>query len=116
MARIAAPGTLMAPGAIRSVREHAGQTRGDVMNRRNALKGFAGGGAGLAAVVAGGGEAFFNLFGKVAPLEAAQSTVTRGLPALKITDVKVILTEVGGNRHCNVKVLTSEPGLYGVGC
>jgi mannonate dehydratase len=86
------------------------------MNRRDALKHFAGGSAGVAAAVAGGGEAFWQLFGKPTPIEAAQAATRRGLPPLKITDVKVILTEVAGNRHCNVKVLTSEPGLYGVGC
>jgi mannonate dehydratase len=86
------------------------------MNRREAFKQFVGGGAGLAAAVAGGGEAFYQIFGKTAPLEAAQSATRRGLPALKITDVKVILTQVGGDHLCNVKVQTSEPGLYGVGC
>lgn len=40
-----------------------------------------------------------------------------GLPALKITDVKTILTQPGGGDHLVVvKVMTSEPGLYGVGC
>jgi mannonate dehydratase len=41
---------------------------------------------------------------------------TRGLPPLKITDVKTILTEPGGDHLVIVKVLTSEPGLYGIGC
>ena len=66
------------------------------MNRRNALRLIAAGGA-LAAV---------------RPL-AAQ---TRGLPPLKITDVKTILTQPGGDHLVIVKVLTSEPGLYGIGC
>src|SRR3954454_20974296 len=40
-----------------------------------------------------------------------------GLPSLKITDVKTILTQPGGGDHLVVvKVMTSEPGLYGVGC
>ena len=39
-----------------------------------------------------------------------------GLPRLKITDIKVILTQVGNTHMTNAKVLTSEPGLYGVGC
>jgi len=41
---------------------------------------------------------------------------TRGLPGLKITDVKAILTAPQGIRLCVVKVQTSEPGLYGLGC
>src|SRR6266566_3507349 len=35
---------------------------------------------------------------------------------LTITDVKVICTAPNGIRLVVVKVLTSEPGLYGVGC
>jgi len=35
---------------------------------------------------------------------------------LKITDVKVFLTQPGGSRLIVVKVNTSEPGLYGLGC
>jgi mannonate dehydratase len=41
---------------------------------------------------------------------------TRGLSPLKITDVKTILTQPGGDHLVVVKVLTSEPGLYGIGC
>ncbi|MAU10221.1 MAG: starvation-sensing protein RspA [Anaerolineaceae bacterium] len=33
-----------------------------------------------------------------------------------ITDVKVILTQPGNSRLAVVKVMTSEPGLYGLGC
>jgi mannonate dehydratase len=40
----------------------------------------------------------------------------RGLPPLKITDVKTILTAPDRIRLVVVKVLTSEPGLYGLGC
>ena len=46
----------------------------------------------------------------------AQEAVRRGRPPLKITDVKTILTQPGGEHLVVVKVLTSEPGLYGVGC
>jgi mannonate dehydratase len=41
---------------------------------------------------------------------------TKGLPPLKITNVKAILTAPQGIRLCVVKVETSEPGLYGLGC
>ena len=41
---------------------------------------------------------------------------TGGLPPLKITDVKAILTAPDGIRLVVVKVMTSEPGLYGLGC
>jgi mannonate dehydratase len=76
------------------------------MERRSALQLIGGAGAGLAAALGGG----------PAPLQAAQTAVRRGLPPLKITDVKVILTQPGPDQLVIVKVLTSEPGLYGVGC
>lgn len=85
-----------------------------VMNRRQALSRLAGGTAGVVAAAGGiGGLSLPN------PLQAAQAAISRGLPPLKITDVKVISTEVGGGNGAhmvNVKVFTSEPGLYGVGC
>ena len=37
-------------------------------------------------------------------------------PEVTITDVQVILTQPGSSRLVIVKVLTSEPGLYGLGC
>lgn len=40
----------------------------------------------------------------------------KGVPPTKIEDVKVILTAPNGIRLIVVKVLTSEPGLYGLGC
>src|SRR5580692_7153583 len=76
------------------------------MNRRKALTMFTGGGAGLAAAMAS----------TPGPLQAAQAAVRRGLPPLKITDVKTILTQPGPEQLVIVKVLTSEPGLYGLGC
>src|SRR3954451_6113297 len=66
------------------------------MNRRSALRMFTAGGA-LAAA---------------RPL----APQTRGLAPLKITDVKTILTQPAGDHLVIVKVLTSEPGLYGIGC
>jgi len=38
------------------------------------------------------------------------------MSTLKITDVQTILTQPAGSHLIIVKVLTSEPGLYGVGC
>jgi mannonate dehydratase len=39
----------------------------------------------------------------------------RGLPPLKITDVRVIVTRPDDSNYVVVKILTCEPGLYGVG-
>ncbi|MGD1102686.1 MAG: D-mannonate dehydratase ManD [Terriglobia bacterium] len=46
--------------------------------------------------------------------EASPPTSTPGLPPLQITDVRVIVTCPDRN-YVLVKILTSEPGLYGVG-
>ena len=73
------------------------------------------GGVGATALLADEREAFATTFGKPEPIQTAQTATRRGLPPVKITDVKVILTEVGRSRFCNVKVMTDEPGLYGVG-
>jgi mannonate dehydratase len=67
---------------------------------------FSGGGAALAASMAGGSS----------PLQAAQAAIRKGLPALKITDLKVILTQPAGDQLVIVKLMTNEPGLYGLGC
>jgi mannonate dehydratase len=70
------------------------------MQRRNALKWLAG--AGVAALPSAA---------------SAQQGPARGLPELKITDVKAILTAPPGlPRTVIVKVETSEPGLHGYGC
>src|SRR5712691_9914609 len=76
------------------------------MKRRSALKLFGGAGAGIAA----------GLAASPGPLQAAQTAARRGLPPLKITDVKVILTQPGSDHLVIVKVMTNEAGLYGVGC
>src|SRR5580700_240292 len=70
------------------------------MDRRDALRFFTAGGIAAAAH----------------PLPAAAQAARRGLPPLKITDVKTILTQPGPDQLVIVKVLTSEPGLYGLGC
>jgi len=62
------------------------------------------------------GAAALGVFGAG---EGAQSvsltgSTPRGLPPLKITDVRAIVTSPGRN-YVLVKILTSEPGLYGVG-
>jgi mannonate dehydratase len=51
-----------------------------------------------------------------APLAASDVTEARKLPPLKIADIRTILTAPAGIRLVVVKVLTSEPGLYGLGC
>jgi mannonate dehydratase len=66
------------------------------MNRRNALRMLTTGGA-MAAV----------------PPVSAQ---TRGTGPVKITDVRTIMTQPAGDHLVIVKVMTSEPGLYGIGC
>jgi mannonate dehydratase len=92
------------------------------MKRRELLKQFTGGVAGSYAALAcrgalGAASAGFGLAlaNTATPLEAAQTATRRGLPRLKITDVKVFRTQVGNTHMCNAKVYTSEPGLYGIG-
>src|SRR5260370_42455931 len=52
---------------------------------------------------------------KSTALAQTYSKATRGMPALKITNVKTIQTCPQGGNYVVVKVETSEPGLYGVG-
>lgn len=74
------------------------------MNRRTWMKSGAAG-AGLLA-----------LGGPVAPAATLAQQAATGRKAPTITDVKTILTAPAGIRLVVVKVLTSEPGLYGLGC
>ncbi len=48
--------------------------------------------------------------------ERATPAYLNGLPPLKITNVKAIGTAPSGSNLIVVKVETSEPGLYGLGC
>ena len=75
------------------------------MNRRDILK----------TVPAAAAAGIANALGGPGPLEAAQTAVRRGLPPLTITDVKVSSTAPSGSNWTIVKVMTSEPGLYGLG-
>lgn len=80
------------------------------MRRRDWLKkatfGTFSGMAGSAGMLSGIGDAS----------AAKYAQATRGLPRLKITRVKSILTCPNKIRLVVVRVETSEPGLYGLGC
>lgn len=65
-------------------------------------------GAGVAGLMAEGAFA--------QPAAVAAGVPQAKHPNLKITDVKTILTAPADIRLVVVKVLTSEPGLYGLGC
>ncbi len=73
------------------------------LNRRTALKSL-----GLATIGAG----LMNPFSAAAD----DKKVFKGLPPVKITKVKAISTCPEGIELVIVKVETSEPGLYGIGC
>src|SRR5690349_19037049 len=81
---------------------------GATMNRRELLLG-----AGL-----GTASAFAGFLGRQSSVFAEPpSQGAKGLPPLKITKVRPILTAPQGSvRLVVVKVETSEPGLYGLGC
>ncbi|HXP07408.1 MAG TPA: hypothetical protein VN828_02885, partial [Acidobacteriaceae bacterium] len=71
-----------------------------------------GGGRTLSAEAASG---IVNTMGNGGPLAQAKNAARRGMPPLKITDVKIIATAPSGSNWTIVKVETSEPGLYGLG-
>lgn len=77
------------------------------MDRRNLIKQMGLGiAAGTLGIVSKSDEALANTYAEA----------TKGLAPLKITNVRAILTAPQGIRLCVVKVETSEPGLYGLGC
>ncbi len=78
------------------------------MNRRDCFR-FTGAGLGTWGLLNG----IPPLSGAVA--QAAQQQTASGA-ALKITDIQTILTAPAGIRLVIVKVLTNQPGLYGLGC
>jgi mannonate dehydratase len=86
------------------------------MNRRDALRKIS------IAAAAGGANLIASLPQGSASEALAQNQPTpdrpwrRGLPPIKITDIKTILTAPDRIRLVIVKVETSEPGLYGLGC
>ncbi|MFC1693855.1 enolase C-terminal domain-like protein [Candidatus Latescibacterota bacterium] len=77
------------------------------MKRRDVIKGIAlGTAAGTAGMFAERDEAMAQRY----------SNATKGFPPLKITNVKAIATCPHNLELIVVKVETSEPGLYGLGC
>lgn len=71
----------------------------------------------MSAGAAAGGAGLLSERGPLSSLWAqTKPATTRGLPPLKIADIKTILTAPNKIRLVIVKVLTSEPGLYGLGC
>jgi mannonate dehydratase len=78
------------------------------MERRDALRAISAGTLGAGA----------GLLSSAWPALGAQAPppAIRGVPPVKIQDVKTVLTAPNGIRLVLVKVLTSEPGLYGWGC
>lgn len=76
------------------------------MNRRDMIKGL-----GWGAAASG-----LGLLRQDETLAQTYAKATKGLAPLKITKVRSILTNPQGQRLVVVKVETSEPGLYGLGC
>ena len=75
------------------------------MNRRDCLRG---------GLIAAAFPFFASRAGSADP--PVKNVEGKGVPALKITDIKTILTAPANIRLVVVKVLTNEPGLSGLGC
>ena len=88
------------------------------MDRRQSFRAFTGGALGAALSLAESKEAVAQAAATAPQPAAAARDRARagGVPALKITDIKVFNTKVRGTNMINVKVYTSEPGLTGIGC
>ena len=80
------------------------------MNRRDALRKLAAGPIISGTGVLAGREVLAQAPAPVAP------PAPSGLPAIRIKDLKVVLTAPNGIRLVVVKVLTDQPGLHGWGC
>jgi len=80
------------------------------MDRREAIKNL---GLGLTGLSAG---ALSDFSQKEQRTNNTFNKATSGLPDLKITSVKAIAVQPGNVELVVVKVETSEPGLYGLGC
>ncbi|NOT63638.1 MAG: starvation-sensing protein RspA [Acidobacteria bacterium] len=80
------------------------------MKRRDAMRLLSSGAAGSALA---SGSAFAH---KLENESATYAQATRGTGPVKIKDVKVILTAPDRIRLVVVKIETTEPGLYGLGC
>ncbi|MEW5977928.1 MAG: enolase C-terminal domain-like protein [Acidobacteriota bacterium] len=79
------------------------------MKRREVLRWFSTGAA--------GGLSLFSANALLANLRPQDAPLpTRGVPPVKIRDIKTVLTAPNGIRLVVVKVETTEPGLYGWGC
>jgi mannonate dehydratase len=76
-------------------------------NRRDALKILGAGSAGLLGL-------FQSTTARAQPDE--KPGYAKGLPPLKIKSIKAIATAPQGSNLIVVKVVTTEPGLYGLGC
>src|SRR5437879_10452806 len=85
--------------------------RGTIMNRREWLTRttWGAGALGLPAVLASG-------LNSREPESPPSIVAGKKLSPLKITDIRTILTAPAAIRLVVVKVLTSEPGLFGLGC
>src|SRR5687767_5394585 len=82
---------------------------GGAMNRRDYIKGLSLGGIG----VLGGRNLFAQQDAKTA---AVDEKINRASKKITITKIRPIMTAPQRARLIVVKVETSEPGLYGLGC
>ncbi|NSW95494.1 MAG: starvation-sensing protein RspA, partial [Bacteroidales bacterium] len=78
------------------------------LNRRNAVK----------LLTAGSAAGIFGLLGIEKSLAESKETpqYAKGMPPLKIRNVRAIATAPEGSNLVIIKVETTEPGLYGLGC